>query len=227
MAWFKVDDNFYDHPKVDELSLAAVGLWLLTGTYCARQLTDGFIPTRRIEKLGGNNDAVIAELVSAGLWDEADGGYQFHDWGEYQPTKDSVESKRESDRERKRRQRRNPSGQFEESARSHGGTPDGITAESRVESHRPGPARPDPSPSVPTRRRPERPIPDEWAPNDAHKAYASKKNISLDFQVERFRNHAQANDRRARDWDAAFRNWLLKAEPSKTATSNALWEVTK
>lgn len=31
----------------------------------------------------------------------------------------------------------------------------------------------------------------------------------------RFRNHAAQNDRRLRDWDAAFRNWLTndRAKP--------------
>jgi hypothetical protein len=66
------------------------------------------------------------------------------------------------------------------------------------------------------RRKPERPLPPEWAPNDAHKAYCQKERVNVDFQAERFRNHAAANDRRARDWDAAFRNWLLKAEKTQT-----------
>lgn len=166
MSWFKVDDNFYDHPKVDELSLEAVGLWLLCGTYCAKQLTDGHIPTRRVYKLGGSED-VITELVEAGMWDEADEGYRFRNWGEYQPTRDDVEAAREAARERKRKQRRGKSGQFEPSE-SHGETPTDVTAESHRdtlaghtvtpsaghadvtaeshrESHRPDPTRPDPT----------------------------------------------------------------------------------
>jgi hypothetical protein len=77
---------------------------------------------------------------------------------------------------------------------------------------------------VPSRRKPERPLPTGWAPNSAHSNYAEDNGINLDFQAERFRNHAQANDRRARDWDAAFRNWLLKAEKSTTASKNPLWD---
>lgn len=166
MAWFKVDDNFYDHPKVDELSLEAVGLWTLCGTYCAKQLTDGRIPTRRVYKLGGSEDS-IAELIDAGMWDEAEDGYQFRNWGEYQPTRDDVESAREAARERKRKQRRGKSGQFEPSEshsetpaeatpESHRDTLDGhtvtpsachadVTPESRTESHRPDPSRPIPT----------------------------------------------------------------------------------
>ena len=44
MPWFKVDDGFYDHPKVLEAGNAAVGLWLRCATWSARQLTDGHVP---------------------------------------------------------------------------------------------------------------------------------------------------------------------------------------
>ena len=147
MAWFKVDDNFYDHPKVDDLSLEAVGLWLLCGTYSARHLTDGFIATRRAYRMGASEE-VISELVEADLWEEVDGGYQYRNWADYQPTKASVEARREADRKRKRKQRRNERGQFQDSEKSHGVTPSGVTSESpsesRVESYRPDPTRPVP-----------------------------------------------------------------------------------
>lgn len=133
MAWFKIDDNFYDHPKVDELSLDAVGLWALCGTYAARHLTDGFIAARRVTRLGGT-DELAAELVDAELWEPTEGGYEFRNWHEYQPTKDGVEAKRDADRERKRKQRRNKNGEFTLSQKSHGVTPSGITPESQAAS---------------------------------------------------------------------------------------------
>ena len=45
------------------------------------------------------------ELVDAGLWSETTKGWAFHDWMDYQYTKEEVESRRAHDRERKRRQR--------------------------------------------------------------------------------------------------------------------------
>src|SRR5699024_10465837 len=104
MAWFKIDDNFYDHPKVDELSLEAIGLWAVCGTYVARHLTDGFIAARRVTRLGGT-DELAAKLVDAELWDPADGGYTFRNWREYQPTRAEVEGKREQARRRQQRKR--------------------------------------------------------------------------------------------------------------------------
>ena len=144
MAWFKVDDNFYDHPKVDELSLEAVGIWLLCGTYSARHLTDGFIPTRRAYRMGAD-EHVLEELTESGLWHEVEGGYQFHNWAEYQPTRDSVEESRKKERDRKREYRRNKRGKYT------GQQPDvptvshrDNTGPSQGESHQPDPTRPDP-----------------------------------------------------------------------------------
>ena len=75
---------------------------------------------------------------------------------------------------------------------------------------------PSPSPSlqvesVParaSRKRPAHPLPDDWEPNDNHRETARTEGVDLARAVDRFRNHAKANDRRQADWNAAFRNWL-------------------
>lgn len=64
-----------------------------------------------------------------------------------------------------------------------------------------------------SRRSPEKPIPDSWEPNEKHRAAAREKNLDVEKTAEAFRNHAQTHDRRCRDWNAAFRNWILKAAP--------------
>lgn len=71
-----------------------------------------------------------------------------------------------------------------------------------------------------SRRKPERPLPADWAPNDTHRSYATTEGINLDWQAERFKTNALAKDTRWRDWDQAFKNWLLKAEKSKPAGSS-------
>ena len=99
MPWFKVDDGFHGHPKVLDLSVAAVGVWALAGSWCAKYLTDGHVTHKALGRLGGTLDHAT-ELVDAGLWIESDGGYQFKDWEDYQPLKDDVEAEREAARER-------------------------------------------------------------------------------------------------------------------------------
>lgn len=104
MSWFKVDDKFCFHPKVIELSLKAVGLWTKTGSWVSAQLTDGYVPKSIAKQLGGT-PSIIRELTDSGLWEEADGGYRFHDWLSINPSREQIEEDRKQARERKARWR--------------------------------------------------------------------------------------------------------------------------
>lgn len=99
MPWFKIDDGFHGHPKVVELSLAAVGIWTLSGSWCAKYLTDGMITLRAIQRMGGD-EALALELVERGLWLEVDNNFMFKDWADYQPLKVAVEAERTAARDR-------------------------------------------------------------------------------------------------------------------------------
>lgn len=90
MTWFKVDDSFYDHPKVFDAPDCAVALWTRAGTWAARNLTDGFVPSGMPARLCDDPDTAIKELVRRGLWTRASGGYKFHDWSSYQPSAEAV-----------------------------------------------------------------------------------------------------------------------------------------
>ena len=62
------------------------------------------------------------------------------------------------------------------------------------------------------RRKPKRPLPDNWTPSVATMDKAKGLGLSdLDIsrQLEMFRNHAQQNDRRCVNWDAAADNWMI------------------
>ena len=55
------------------------------------------------------------------------------------------------------------------------------------------------------------PIPPDWLPSSAGRLFATSKGWSdarVDAEAERFRNHALARDRKLKDWDAAWRNWV-------------------
>lgn len=93
MAWGKIDDNFAFHPKVIEVGNDAIGLWTRALSYSCQQLTDGFIPHGIVTALGDSGDAAD-RLVQVGLWLDADGGYQFHQWNEYQPSAAEVRARR-------------------------------------------------------------------------------------------------------------------------------------
>jgi hypothetical protein len=104
MTWFKVDDRFHGHPKAIRVSLASRGLWVVAGSWCAAQLTDGFVPSKMVVALGGRKRDAEA-LIECGLWVAAEGGYQFHDWLKYQPSAAEMIAKRESEADRKRQSR--------------------------------------------------------------------------------------------------------------------------
>lgn len=109
MAWFKVDDGFYDHPKVEELPNAAVGLWVKAGTWCAKHETDGVIPATRVKAFKGTASQIRA-LIECGLWSETTTNsgakaYSFRDWFDYQPSREEREEERALWREKKKRER--------------------------------------------------------------------------------------------------------------------------
>jgi hypothetical protein len=104
VTWFRVDDTFSTHPKVLRAGNAALGLWARAGSWSAAQLTDGFVPTDMVAVLGGRKSDV-AKLIDVGLWEPVHGGYKFHQWEQYQPTRKQVEADRAAWRERQRKAR--------------------------------------------------------------------------------------------------------------------------
>ena len=100
MPWFAVDDQFHEHPKPHRAGVEAVGLWSLAGSYCADNLTDGFVPERVLSRWAQPAKArrLAARLVAADMWhpDEQDGekGWRFHDWADFQFTRKSLEEHR-------------------------------------------------------------------------------------------------------------------------------------
>src|SRR5690349_16629236 len=61
-------------------SLAAMGLWAIAGSWSSNHLTDGFIPDHMVVALARGQVDLADELVVAGLWERAKGGYRFHEW---------------------------------------------------------------------------------------------------------------------------------------------------
>lgn len=121
MAWARLDDGFHDHPKVDGLSLAAVGLYTLCLTWAHRHrrtaIVPGHITEARVRKLAGKQSAPLAdELLMAGLWEaeQGIGGWVIHDFADYLPKERDPDERREAGRKgaakRWERDSKHPSG---------------------------------------------------------------------------------------------------------------------
>ena len=50
-----------------------------------------------------------------------------------------------------------------------------------------------------------------FEPDATCRQKAATLQVDVDTELEKFRNHAEANGRTAKNWQAAFRNWLIKA----------------
>lgn len=105
MTWFKVDDGLHSHPKWLAASPRARALWTTAGSWCADNLTDGYVSETALRHSGGTlKDA--AELVEVGLWEVVtDGpqtGWLFHEWAAdgRQPTRAKVLAARKKTAER-------------------------------------------------------------------------------------------------------------------------------
>lgn len=176
MAWFKVDDRLWSHPKWMMLPIEAKALWVSAGSYCAMHETDGEISCQTLAIVLPNSRQTRAAnaLVEAGLWERTKDGYKFHNWNEYQPTRADIVAKREREKERKRRYRKGSKGRYttaggtgsedvpELSRRDTLGTDAGTTGGTTGGSPS-SPTRPDPTIYIP----PIVPLPGDGVPEPA------------------------------------------------------------
>lgn len=148
MTWFKVDDRLHDHRKARAAGSAAMGLWVLAGSWAAANETDGFVPQSVLSRWSSKARALAKQLCVAGLWSqrEQDGepGYLFHDWDEYQPSRKELQVKRDAARDRMQRVRANRRTRSREQDENVRANASGTSPEVRSTPSR---SRPDPSSS--------------------------------------------------------------------------------
>jgi hypothetical protein len=104
--WFKCDDQLFSNPKIMDAWTqegAAMGLWIIAGTWSASQELDGFVPDYMIRMWAKNGDDLAAVLEAVGLWnrDAESNGWWFHDFLDYNPSSAELREKRGKEAERK------------------------------------------------------------------------------------------------------------------------------
>ena len=205
MTWFKVDDKLHDHRKSRRAQKSAMGVWVLAGSWCMDNLSDGFVPESVLSRGGTRRDA--AKLVDALLWEtaEKDGenGWQFCNWHAFQPSKAEVESEREATKERVRKWRESK----KSNAVTNGVTNSVVTPE--VRAPRPDPTRPDPSKREGAPRAHQ--LPDTFRPSDKHQSLAAEKGVDLRAEWPKFCDYHRSKGSTMKDWSAALNNWIRKA----------------
>lgn len=212
------------------MSDSATALWTRAGSYSAAKLLDGFVPEDVLRQLSTVPDEAASELVRRRLWRRVRGGYLFHQWKERgNLTREQVEAERNADRQRKRRARQSASKNAKPQVNSEfvrpdsepesGVNPNGIrglsvSVSESVSSPPQAPLISDGSdpPARNRRKRRATKLSSDWIPTSEHVQRAHDLGLDLQREVEKFRAHAEANDRRQANWNGAFTQWLLHAD---------------
>lgn len=93
MTWIKVDDQMPDHPKVAGLTDAAFRLHVTGLCYSGRYLTDGAIPSTVVARSGVRNpERAAAELVSFGVWNATETGFEIDGYLDHQRSRAEAEA---------------------------------------------------------------------------------------------------------------------------------------
>lgn len=142
MAWARFDDRFHGNPKVMGVwhtCPEAIGLFVMSVTYCAQHETDGLVHDwflQTLQPTKSKRQRLTSALLNAGLFTEHEAGYLINDYLEFNPSKADLEARREAERTRRER------------AKSRKRD---ATHESRAQHADAGVIYPDPSRPVPTR----------------------------------------------------------------------------
>lgn len=105
MSWFRIDDAFLDHPKVQQLERAGarmwadgIAVWLAIGVQCNRNLTDGTLPLERVYRATPlakrRVKQVLPVLVEAGLLTLEGDVVQVVNYLKWQDSKSAVKARR-------------------------------------------------------------------------------------------------------------------------------------
>jgi hypothetical protein len=111
VTWGRLDDSFYDNPKVLEaleIDVASIALHARAIAYAARHEKDGHLTQHAVCSLMPSpteRESAVAALVQTELWHENGQDYVIHDYLDYNPSREELVEKRRKDRERKKASR--------------------------------------------------------------------------------------------------------------------------
>ena len=94
MSWVKLEDGFYDHPKVLATSNAAIGLYCKALTYCGKHLTDGVISAAIVTRFLGGTDTETEELCRNSLWSRGAESFRITHYLTYQMSSKYVKKEK-------------------------------------------------------------------------------------------------------------------------------------
>ena len=186
MAWFRFYDEVLDDPKVQQLPAKTFKNWV--NILCLAKRNDGVLPpiddiAFALRMTGSDAEALIKILKDNKLLDDTSNGIVPHNWSGRQYKSDVSTSRVK--RFRKRRE-----------------TPDETPPETETERKK--------APSGPKKTT----IGLQGLTVKMFDEFAREKvpRVNVLLELERFRDHCRKKGQRWKDYPAAFRNWLRKAQ---------------
>lgn len=205
--WFRFYGETLNNAKVQRLPGDLFKAWV--NLLCLASAADGVIPKGEdiafaLRMMPEEADDIVAQLLKRNLLEDRGEFYVPHNWDERQFKSDTSTNRVREHRSRSTKQDETVSCNVSETPPE--------TEQSRTETEQTS-ASPAAAPSRSRKKQAIR-LPDDWQPDQSARDYASRQGLSsgeIAREVEKFRNHARANDRTASDWGAAWRNWCVKA----------------
>lgn len=105
MPWVRIDEKAMEHPKVALRTDGAFRLWVQAMAHCQKYLTDGLVDRGSLRLLRAFSPKRQAELIEARLWHETEDGVIFHDYLDWNESREHVLKVREQGRNRIKRLR--------------------------------------------------------------------------------------------------------------------------
>lgn len=227
MAWVRFDDGFFRHPKVVAAGRDARDMYTSSIFYANQNLTDGFVPEGALRIIAADagvssHNKAVKALLREGLWIEANGGYEIHDYLDYQVSAASVTEKQTANRRRQqdwRDRNRNAKDNAQRNAVTNapvtGTDKDKYKDNSNPDGLVNPPAPPGGEPEAKPKAKKATQISETWMPSDGVRKWAEGEGFTksdVDSQILRFVDHWRGNGKPRKDWDATFRNWMRNAK---------------
>jgi len=108
VPWARFADDYLGNPKLARLSTAAIALDMASIIYSARDLRDGYLTDHDVRAIAAllhlrRWEPATDELVVVHRWVVVPGGWEIHDYLDYQPSRAKVLAERAAAAQRKRR----------------------------------------------------------------------------------------------------------------------------
>lgn len=102
LPWVRMDTAWYQNPKflalMEDKKWRSISLYWGGVAWSGGQGQAGFVPYYALPIIQGTRKE-SNDLVEVRLWEHCDGGWNIHDWSEYQPSNEAHEARSKRARE--------------------------------------------------------------------------------------------------------------------------------